>query len=165
MVLLGEGALRTLSNPKECAEFLAALEPRILVEVMIPNQDARGRALPQPIHVAQFQSLFTDLCGGFAPMAAGQTRFQPAVGPMLVEQTVALRTYLPDPMPDALGQRLLNAILAFGHSTRQEMVLVAVGVRAFRFRFLERGALWHRSQGEWLIPPEMRHLVMTGEAQ
>jgi hypothetical protein len=129
------GTLWTLSNPSKCSRFVAALLPNILLEVSVPNTDCDGQSFPQLVHVAQFQSLFSELCGGHAPPLGGPGRYQPPGEVGMSEYTVVIRTYLPEIVTNDVRQRLLVAILDFGEETRQQEVLVAVGVFAFRFRF------------------------------
>lgn len=127
-----------LSNPEECARFMAALRPRIRFEIQLPDQDCDRQPFPQLAHVAQFRSLFSELCGGDAPPVAGPGTYHPEGESAVSENTFELKTYLPEIVTKDLKKRLLVAILEFGHSTRQELVLVAVGVFAFRFRFMVR---------------------------
>lgn len=124
-----------VSNPNACTRFVGSLLPNILLEVSVPNQDCDGRTFPQLAHVARFQSLFSELCGGHAPPVVGPGRYQPPGAVAMSEYTVVLRTYLPEVVTDDVRQRLLAAIIAFGEETRQQVVLAAVGVFAFRFRF------------------------------
>ena len=129
------GTSRQLCNPSECSRFVTALVPRIKLEVSVPNMDRDGQAFPQVAHVERFQALFAELCGGHAPPLAGPGRYQPLGGAGMNEFTVIITTYLPEIVTEEMKLRLLAAALAFGEETRQEEVLVAVGVFAFRFRF------------------------------
>lgn len=129
------GMLANLSNPEVCSRFVAALLPNIRFEVSVPNQDCSGRVFPQLEHVCRFESLLSELCGGYAPPVAGTSRYQPQDKAGMNEFTIVLATYLPEHVTEEIGKRLLAAILVFGEEARQQEVLVAVGMFAFRFRF------------------------------
>jgi len=115
--------------------FLEALEPNIRFEISIPDEDCHGQAFPQLAYVARFQSLLRELCGGHAPLLSGPTPYQPEVGPSMSEFTIVIAAYMPERLSEETKRRLLAQILAFGDETRQEVVLVAVGAHAVRFRF------------------------------
>ena len=129
------GVLCNLANPAECTRFVEALAPNIRFEMSIPDQDCDCRAFPQLAYVSQFQSLLREICGGHAPLLSGPTPYQPEVGPSMNEYTVVIAAYMPECLAEETKWNLLARILAFGEEARQEVVLVAVGGYAFRFRF------------------------------
>jgi len=129
------GVLRNLANPAECTRFVEALVPSIRFEISIPDQDCDSRAFPQLAYVSRFQSLLREICGGHAPPLSGPTPYEPEVGPSMNEYTFVIAAYMPACLEEETKWKLLAHILAFGEETRQEVVLVAVGEFAFRFRF------------------------------
>jgi hypothetical protein len=118
-----------------CTRFVEALEPNIKFEMSIPDQDCEGRTFPQLAYVAKVQSVLREFCGGHAPLLSGPTPYEPEVGPSMNEFTVVISSYMPECLEEETTWRLLAEILAFGDEARQEVVLVAVGIHALRFRF------------------------------
>ena len=130
-----------VTNPHVCASFQRALVPNIIILVHVPDQDRDGQPLPQHEFVSRFKAAFSRLCGGHAPTYGGPDGDYGGQA----ESTVILSSYLPEVVTHALRDDLLELLLDFGVSARQEVVLVAVGGLAYRLRFAPTRILHERN--------------------
>ena len=132
-------ALEPVTNPDVCRRFRHALVPNIVVRIFVPDRERDGRALPQLKLVARIQAAFSQLAGGHSSFQTCSAEYRPDRTHGLKEQTIAIDTYLPEVVTEALREQLLDLVLTFGQQARQAEVLVVVGMLAYRFSFARSG--------------------------
>jgi hypothetical protein len=114
----------------ECALIRAALLPRREVCLYVPNRDCLGQLISVEELVATLRVRIRRINGGQTTFR-GCGDYVPPAGAVMDEDTSVIETYLPKVVSDALRDELINLFIAFGCSTRQEVVQVSVLKHAY----------------------------------